>query len=52
MSLVYGGYMFGNLPIIRDNLGLVLFVGLAAAAGPVLLAGGMRLLRSRRVFRS
>jgi membrane-associated protein len=52
VSLVYGGYMFGNLPIIRDNLGLVLFVGLAAAAGPVLLAGGMRLLRSRRVFRS
>ncbi len=52
MSLVYGGYMFGNLPIIRDNLGLVLFVGIAAAAGPVLLAGGMRLLRSRRAFRS
>jgi membrane-associated protein len=52
VSLVYGGYMFGNLPIIRDNLGLVLFVGLAAAAGPVMLAGGMRLLRSRRVFRS
>ncbi|MGB3428172.1 MAG: VTT domain-containing protein [Burkholderiaceae bacterium] len=52
MSLVYGGYMFGNLPIIRDNLGLVLFVGIAAAAGPVLLAGGMRLLRSRRLFRS
>jgi membrane-associated protein len=51
-SLVYGGYLFGNLPIVRDNLGLVLFVGIAAAAGPVLLAGGMRLLRSRRVFRS
>jgi len=52
MSLVYGGYLFGNLPIIRDNLGLVLFVGLAAAAGPVLLAGGLRLLRTRRLFRS
>ena len=48
MSLVYGGYLFGNLPIIRDNLGVVLFVGLAAAAGPVLLAGAVRLLRSRR----
>ena len=50
-SLVYGGYLFGNLPIVRDNLGLVLFVGLAAAAGPVLLAGGMRLLRARRPSR-
>ena len=48
VSLVYGGYLFGNLPIIRDNLGLVLFVGLAAAAGPVLLAGGVKLLRTRR----
>ncbi|HET9023198.1 MAG TPA: VTT domain-containing protein [Burkholderiaceae bacterium] len=48
LSLVYGGYLFGNLPIIRDNLGIVLFVGLAAAAGPVLLAGGLHLLRARR----
>ena len=48
MSLVYGGYLFGNLPIIRDNLGIVLFVGLAAAAGPVLLAGALQLLRARR----
>ena len=47
-SLVYGGYLFGNLPIVRDNLGLVLFIGIAAAAGPVLLAGGLRLLRMRR----
>jgi membrane-associated protein len=52
VSLVYGGYLFGNLPIIRDNLGLVLFVGIAAAAGPVLLAGGLRLLRSRRESRA
>jgi len=52
VSLVYGGYFFGNLPIIRDNLGLVLFVGLAAAAGPVLLAGAVRLLRSRRAART
>jgi len=51
-SLVYGGYLFGNLPIIRDNLGLVLFVGLAAAAGPVLLAGAVRFLRMRRAPRA
>jgi membrane-associated protein len=51
-SLVYGGYLFGNLPIIRDNLGLVLFVGLAAAAGPVLLAGAVRFMRMRRTPRA
>jgi len=51
-SLVYGGYLFGNLPIIRDNLGLVLFVGLAAAAGPVLLAGAVKFLRMRRAPRA
>jgi membrane-associated protein len=51
-SLVYGGYLFGNLPIVRDNLGLVLFLGLAAAAGPVLLAGAVRLLRMRRAPRA
>lgn len=51
MSLVYGGYLFGRVPIIRDNLGIVLFVGLAAAVGPLLLAAGIRLLRTRRLFR-
>jgi membrane-associated protein len=51
-SLVYGGYLFGNLPIIRDNLGLVLLLGLAAAAGPVLLAGAVRFLRMRRAPRA
>jgi membrane-associated protein len=51
-SLVYGGYLFGNLPIVRENLGLVLFLGLAAAAGPVLLAGAVRLLRMRRAPRA
>ncbi len=50
-SLVYGGYLFGRVPIIRDNLGIVLFVGLAAAVGPLLLAAGVRLLRTRRLFR-
>ena len=52
VSLMYGGYFFGNLPIIRDHLGFVLFVGLAAAAGPVLIAGAVRLLRSRRAART
>jgi len=51
-TLVYGGYLFGNLPLVRDNLGLVLFVGIAAAAGPILLAGAVKLLRARRAARA
>jgi membrane-associated protein len=51
MSLVYGGFLFGNVPIIRDNLGIVLFVGLAAAVGPLLLGAAVRLVRTRRLFR-
>jgi membrane-associated protein len=45
VSLVYGGYLFGNVPIIRDNLGLILIVGVAAVLGPALLAGGWRALQ-------
>jgi membrane-associated protein len=45
--LVGGGYLFGNVPLVRDHLGLVLAVGLASALGPILLAGLVRLLRRR-----
>jgi len=48
VSLVYGGYLFGNAPIIRDNLGLILIVGIAAVIGPLILAASMRLLRGRK----
>ena len=47
VSLVYGGYLFGNMPIIRDNLGVILVVGIAAVLGPLLLTGLIRLLRRR-----
>ncbi len=43
--LVGGGYLFGDLPLVRDHLGLVLAVGLASALGPILLAGLVRLYR-------
>ncbi|HVE89769.1 MAG TPA: VTT domain-containing protein [Burkholderiaceae bacterium] len=48
VSLVYGGYLFGNMPIIRDNLGIILVVGIAAVLGPLLLTGAIRLLQRRR----
>jgi membrane-associated protein len=48
VTLVYGGYLFGNIPIIRDNLGTILIVGIAAAAGPMALAALVKLVRDRR----
>lgn len=41
-SLVGGGYLFGNVPIVRDNLGIILIVGIAAVVGPLALAALMR----------
>jgi membrane-associated protein len=45
--LVYGGYLFGNVPIIKDNLGTILVVGIAAAVLPLTLAALVRALRRR-----
>jgi membrane-associated protein len=47
VSLVYGGYLFGNVPVIRDNLGIILIVGIAAVIGPLLLAATVKLFRRR-----
>jgi membrane-associated protein len=49
VSLVYGGYLFGNVPIIRDNLGIILIVGIGAVLVPLTLAALLRLLRRRTV---
>jgi membrane-associated protein len=50
VSLVYGGYLFGNVPVIRDNLGIILVVGIGAVLGPLLVAGLYRW--ARRYWRS
>ena len=47
VSLVYGGFLFGSVPLIRDNLGIILIVGIAAVLGPLLLAALLRLMRGR-----
>jgi len=48
VSLVYGGYLFGNVPIVRDNLGIILIVGIAAALGPLTLVAVIRAWRNWR----
>ena len=47
ISLVMAGYFFGNIPIIRDHLNIIVLIGVAAAAGPVALAAIVRWLRRR-----
>ena len=37
ISLIASGYFFGNIPIIRDNLNVIVLVGVGAAALPVAL---------------
>jgi len=46
--LVGGGYLFGNVPVVRDHLGMVLMVGLASAFGPLAVLGLVRMLRGGR----
>ena len=37
-SLVIAGYFFGNIPVIRQNLNVIVLIGIGAAAIPVVLA--------------
>jgi membrane-associated protein len=46
--LVGGGYLFGNVPLVRDHLGLVLLFGLAGVLGPLVLIGAGQLYRGKR----
>jgi len=46
--LVGGGYLFGNVAMVRDHLSVVLLVGLAGVFGPLALMGVASMLRGRR----
>ncbi|ARP87591.1 VTT domain-containing protein [Bordetella genomosp. 9] len=47
-SLVTAGYFFGNIPLIKEHLNLIVLVGLAAAILPLVLAGIWKFLRRRQ----
>jgi len=38
VTIVYGGYLFGNVPVIRDNLGVILIFGIGIVLGPLVIA--------------
>jgi hypothetical protein len=42
---VGGGYLFGQIPLIRDNLGVILIFGIGIVLGPLFLLGLWRAAR-------
>ena len=46
--LVVGGYLFGNIPIIRDHLNTIVLIGVGAAAVPVALGALWKVLQRFR----
>jgi membrane-associated protein len=46
-SLVVAGYFFGNIPVIRQNLNVIVLVGVGAAALPIILAAVYKLFRRK-----
>ncbi len=48
VSIVGAGYLFGNIPFIKNNLSLILILGIAAAAlGPVVVGIAWRWMQER-----
>ncbi len=47
-SLVIAGYFFGNIPFIRQNLNVIVLVGIGAAAIPVFLAALYKLIQRKK----
>ncbi|GAC1424567.1 MAG: VTT domain-containing protein [Burkholderiaceae bacterium] len=44
-ALVSAGYFFGNIPWIKEKLNIIVLIGVAAAAGPLLLGALWKTLR-------
>ncbi|QEI08054.1 hypothetical protein FXN63_21070 [Pigmentiphaga aceris] len=52
MSLVLGGYFFGNLPFVREHLNTIVLLGIASAVLPLVVVGvwkGLRRFRRKDV---
>ena len=45
VSLITAGYFFGNIPIIRDHLNVIVLLGISAAVVPVIIGGAWKFYR-------
>ncbi len=48
-SLVIAGYFFGNIPVIRQNLNVIVLIGIGAAAIPVVLAALYKIFQRKKI---
>ena len=47
-GLVIAGYFFGNIPVIRQNLNVIVLIGIGAAAIPVVLAALYKIFQRKK----
>ncbi|MGF6753563.1 VTT domain-containing protein [Paraburkholderia sp. GAS42] len=48
VSLVAAGYVFGNVPVVRDHMSSIVLLGVGVGVGSLLLSGLWRLVNGRR----
>ncbi|WP_233233405.1 VTT domain-containing protein [Bordetella sp. LUAb4] len=48
VSLVTAGYFFGNIPMVKEHLNLIVLIGLGAAIAPLILAGVWKVVRRKK----
>ena len=49
VSIVGAGYLFGNIPFIKNNLSMILLLGIVAAiSGPLIVGAVWQFLQKRR----
>jgi membrane-associated protein len=51
VTLVVGGYFFGNVPIIRDHMSAIVLSGVGIGVGSLAVSGVYRYCKSRRASR-
>ena len=48
ISLLAGGYLFGNVPLVRDHMSAIVLLGLALGLGSLVVASAWRAVRGRQ----
>jgi membrane-associated protein len=48
VSLVAGGYVFGNVPLVRDHMSSIVLLGIALGVGSLLASALWRYAQGRR----
>ncbi|WP_217234089.1 VTT domain-containing protein [Methylovorus sp. MM2] len=49
ITLISAGYFFGNIPVIRDHLNMIVLLGVGLGVAIPLLSGGLRYIKKRQL---